>query len=1066
MKKKYLNSSILLLLSLCLIFSIALSVSARYPDDFDGSYEDLHCSEDDCDCLEPDSDLYRVVSPCSAENMHDAVVFTGSYQAVCEYYNAIGQTDGLPVTPPTPLKLEKFMRYTPYGDNDVIATVNGYAVTAYQVAVNAVMSGCFAEELPVCIGIVKAMGDTEYLASIADGKLVPMVFVNGPVGRQIGIDHTQGMTTEEVNAALGRFVELALRNLAGIADSRSSSFGSVQPLVLSEDDEACLAAGWQPYHVGQGYDLNDSTVTLTSFSMWGNNVTPATDLPEEIMKIIAWDITEKNLGGLGSADSEAYTNTERTILVTPEVAKALSVLYASKDALEGDLAETARRPMWMRAFAYYYADTDGVRSEGKSFLDVYNTLVDRKEERAELTAAPAWLEGITDPVLMTGACMQPGSTRIFVTGDESRNKTQVMPGGKAVTVKIELSDAWDSLMTSMSYQPLNDYALTAPNGMAAPIAAPSGLPDGTYRILDPASGSKNLKEGRLYYDTAADRLYYNSVNTFLSLDRTENADFIKYIQNLGFNSSFTVDSGRITDAVIRFSSNARKPENNTVALTDEVFRGSLTLHANHRNTNEAGGVAIDGATVILSSSVTSFAVSLDGSLEMGEASDGGFVTINGSAVTVNTNAEAGTTAIIGADNPDGTDRTLTFVMGANNTYTVTYHTSDTLSLTDSVVHLNINGATERFCKTAVCGVYVLTKPLDAGQYNFSVSVGNTAYGSNTAFADYCNRLPLIADGACFMQLNTADYYSFKYDSRSNKLTIVRELTLPEIQSAYLVLNGKIDIAFAVSLPKDYTNPVMTFTGPNGTQVVTKYEEKDDLLHFTYTGITPQCMGDTVTAVLTAERVGETETLDTREYSVRQYCENMLAKTDDDKLITLLSDMLTYGAQAQLYTGYKTNALVTDGVQLSASTYEALSGLAPFFTGTADEAIYWRSAGLTLSDSVAMRLTFCAATVYDLTVKVTVNGRSQTFTEEDFIAADGKENTYQIAFCGINATEFSDAVTAEFLKDGKPLGNTLSYTVNTYICAKQANTSTALADLVKALYNYGASAKNYAESTKD
>ena len=152
--------------------------------------------------------------------------------------------------------------------------------------------------------------------------------------------------------------------------------------------------------------------------------------------------------------------------------------------------------------------------------------------------------------------------------------------------------------------------------------------------------------------------------------------------------------------------------------------------------------------------------------------------------------------------------------------------------------------------------------------------------------------------------------------------------------------------------------------------------------------------------------------------------------------------------------------MTDGLALTPGTFEALSGLAPFFTGTADKDTYWLSAGLTLSDSVAMRLTFCAASTEGLTVKVTVNGREQIFTAADFAPVDGKENTYRITFRGIKATEFADAVTAEFLKDGKPLGNTLSYTVNTYICAKQDCGDAVLEALVKALCNYGASAVAY------
>ena len=485
MRNHWIERAVPSLLALILFVAVSPVAEARYADDFDGSYDDLNCSEDDCDCLEPDNNRFKVVSPSSFPDTGCTVVFTGAYDQVQAFFEDAGQTDGLPIVPPTPLKLEKFMRYTPYATNCVIATLNGREVTAYQVAVNAVLSGCSADLMPVCIAMVKAMDDEDYLVEISDGSRVPLAFVNGPVGRQIGVDNEQGMTTEEVNVCLGRFIEFALINLAGVAHNRSASFGSVQPLVFSENDEACLATGWQPYHVQQGHGLNDSAVTMSSFAMWGNNSTPATDWPEEIMKLVAWDATEKNLGGLGGVGSEAYAETKRTILITPPVAQALSALYRSKEALAGDLESNALRPMLMRAFAYYYADTDGVLSAGKTFAEVYAELVAREEEGARITSAPAWLNGITNPKIMTGAALKAGNTRILVTGDASRNKTQIMPGGKSVTVALELPAAWDVLLAALQRKALSSCLLQATDAV---IAAPVNVPSVPSSIRRPVHG--------------------------------------------------------------------------------------------------------------------------------------------------------------------------------------------------------------------------------------------------------------------------------------------------------------------------------------------------------------------------------------------------------------------------------------------------------------------------------------------------------------------------------------------------------------------------------------------------
>ena len=818
--------------AIALMFAAALPfpAAARYADDFDGHYEDLLCAEDDCDCLEPDSNRFKVVSPCNLPNTGDTVVFTGAYDQVQAFFENAGQTDDLPIVPPTALKVEKFMRYTPYAADAVVATLNGRAATAYQVAANAVMSGCSADLMPICIAMVKAMGDESYLREISGGSLVPMAFVNGPVGRQVGVDCEQGMTTEEVNFCLARFIGFALLNLGGVSQGGGSAFGAVQALVFSENDEACMAAGWQPYHVQQGYDIDDSTVTMTSFSMWGNNSTPATDWPEEIMKLVAWDVTEKNLGALGSASTTDYAETKRTILVTPPVALALSALYRSKENFAGDLACNARRPMSMRAFACCYCADAGGTFAGKSLAEVYGELVASEEEGARITPSPAWLAGITNPKIMTGATLKPGNAHILVTGDASRNKTQVMPGGKSVTVGLELPDAWDPLLAGLQRKNLFDCLLPEPHpDVAAPISVPPALSAGTYRILDPATGSRYLtRSGRLYFDSTTSTLHYYKVGggaaASTNLDAAVFADFIAFIENLGYNSSFTISRGTATDSVIRFSSNPQKLENNTAALSQAAFAGTLTLHANSTpNSNAAGGVAVSGSFVRLSDSVTAFDVDLDeGPLEMSASSTPGFVTLNGAAATVNTSAPVGSAAIIGAPGESGTYRTLTFTMRANGTYDVTYNACDTLSLADSTAELRLvrGGDAESiaFAKTDVPGVYAITAHCPDGESLFSVSVAGVRYGSDAGITNSCDRLQLSADAdECALQIAAADYYTFRFDSRDGKLTVAKDVaraglcsggTIENVSGVYVVTPDGAERTVAISdLPP---NPALAF----------------------------------------------------------------------------------------------------------------------------------------------------------------------------------------------------------------------------------------------------------------
>lgn len=59
----------------------------------------------------------------------------------------------------------------------------------------------------------------------------------------------------------------------------------------------------------------------------------------------------------------------------------------------------------------------------------------------------------------TIATMNKGETAILVTGDASRNKVQVMPGGDFVTVEIKLPKNWNELVAPLGYEPIENFYL-------------------------------------------------------------------------------------------------------------------------------------------------------------------------------------------------------------------------------------------------------------------------------------------------------------------------------------------------------------------------------------------------------------------------------------------------------------------------------------------------------------------------------------------------------------------------------------------------------------------------------
>ena len=271
----------------------------------------------------------------------------------------------------------------------------------------------------------------------------------------MGLDHGQGQINEHANASIGRFINLAMLNLAGyyVKQDRMGTFGYPVSWCLAEDEEACLRVGWNPYHVRQGIGLNENAMTVASTLLWGNNMPPAPTDGEKIMQLLAWDITERCQLALGSG----VQFTHRTILMTEEVASILKEQYGSVGNLEDQLIATARRPLYERAYAHYYANPGSAINPDHTSLEEYMDQL-QDEENAEMTPTPEWYASDAAQML-TIPTMVKGETAFLVTGDASRNKIQTMPGGAMSTAVVELPAAWDELMEEKGYEPLRSFYL-------------------------------------------------------------------------------------------------------------------------------------------------------------------------------------------------------------------------------------------------------------------------------------------------------------------------------------------------------------------------------------------------------------------------------------------------------------------------------------------------------------------------------------------------------------------------------------------------------------------------------
>ena len=424
-----------------------------------------------------------LTAPFSKEELQEAQQFSssgvaadlaGSFEEIQRVFLDSGWTDGLPVIPPTEAAVEEFLKFTDLAPDHLLGEIPPAqrAVTVRHVAVNGVMAGCPPEFMPLLLAFTEAMKDGNFRRTLVSTHAwTPYCWLNGPVARQLGLDSGQGEISAPKNAVLGRFINLALLNLGGykVKENRMGTFGYLMPWCLVEDEQAALDAGWKPYQMQRGFALNESTLTAASAINWGNNLVPATSDAVKIKDMMAWDAVEKQQMAVGSGMPCVY----RTFLLTPDVAKALSAEYPSKESLEEALVKTARVPLAQRTFANYWGNPGSSFDGGKSSFERHQATI-AQEEQSTVTTLPPWLAWTGLKEAETVPAMQAGKSAFLITGDATRNKELCLPGGGSATVKITLPRAWDELMAERGYQPLSSFYLNSELRPDRPRKPPKG----------------------------------------------------------------------------------------------------------------------------------------------------------------------------------------------------------------------------------------------------------------------------------------------------------------------------------------------------------------------------------------------------------------------------------------------------------------------------------------------------------------------------------------------------------------------------------------------------------------
>ena len=183
-----------------------------------------------------------------------------------------GWTDGLPVVPATPEKVEAFLATAGLPPDAVLGTVatREVTVTAEDAAINAVMAGCRPEYFPVVVAAVRAHLDEHGNCHSTTGTLsgaAHAIVVNGPIRHEIDVASGAACLGPgfRANATIGRALRLVIRNVCravpGFLDRATFSWPLRYSFCFGEDEEA---GDWVPLHVQRGFEPDESTVTVHS----------------------------------------------------------------------------------------------------------------------------------------------------------------------------------------------------------------------------------------------------------------------------------------------------------------------------------------------------------------------------------------------------------------------------------------------------------------------------------------------------------------------------------------------------------------------------------------------------------------------------------------------------------------------------------------------------------------------------------------------------------------------------------------------------------------------------------
>lgn len=282
-----------------------------------------------------------------------------SQEALDDYLDHQGWSDGLPVVAPTPARVEAMVAGADRPPDHELGTMppRQGVVTVESLAVNAVMAGCRPEHFAVILTAMEAMLDPAFnlfAVQATTHPCAPLVIVNGPVAAELGVNARYGAFGPGVraNATIGRAVRLALLNVGGAAPGVLDRSTQGQPSKYSfcvAENEA--ESPWEPLHVERGIEAGHSAVTVVGAENPHNINDHVSDDAAGVLTTVAGSLA--NMG-----TNNAYLHGGPVLAFGPEHAAIVAGEGLTKDDVRRHVFDHARVPrhIWERGGMAKMAD--------------------------------------------------------------------------------------------------------------------------------------------------------------------------------------------------------------------------------------------------------------------------------------------------------------------------------------------------------------------------------------------------------------------------------------------------------------------------------------------------------------------------------------------------------------------------------------------------------------------------------------------------------------------------------------------------------------------------------------